>query len=130
MERVKEETFAEEKIQENKCVCCKATIIGKPWITVCFDEDDYTVHACNYSCASKLKYQIGIGYWDNVVNKEDFDTHLIPVETFNNKSKKDITTNFQRDEIIDEILQEEKRINDIEKVYDYSSEDYVTEDDY
>ena len=42
-----------------------------------------------------LKYHIGIGYWDNVVNKEDFNTNLIPVETFNPKIKTDITANFK-----------------------------------
>ena len=67
----------EEKIKVNECIECSKVINGKPWITVCFPDDDYTVNACKYLCARKLKYHIGCGYWDNVVNKEDFNTELI-----------------------------------------------------
>ena len=121
-----------EKVKSNvnTCVHCSKLINGKPWITVHYPEDDYTVHACGYICGNRLKYHIGIGYWDNVVNKEDFNTNLIPVETFNPKVKTDITANFQREENIREILNEEKRIENIENSCGYSSSgSYNTEDD-
>lgn len=121
-----------EKVKSNvnTCVHCSKVINGKPWITVHYPEDDYTVHACGYMCGVRLKYHIGIGYWDNVVNKEDFNTNLIPVETFNPKIKTDITANFQREENIREILNEEKRIENIENSCGYSSSSsYNTEDD-
>lgn len=118
------------KLNVNTCVNCSKVINGKPWITVYYPKDDYTVHACDYICCNRLKYHIGVGYWDNVVNKEDFNTNLIPVETFNPKIKRDITANFQREENIREILNEEKRIENIENSCGYSSSSsYNTEDD-
>lgn len=118
------------KVAGNTCIHCSKLIEGKPWITVHYPEDKYTVHACGYMCGVRLKYHIGIGYWDNVVNKEDFNTNLIPVETFNPKIKTDITANFQREENIREILNEERRIENIENSCGYSSSgSYNTEDD-
>tara|TARA_B100000029_G_scaffold225179_2_gene222995 strand:+ start:3829 stop:4227 length:399 start_codon:yes stop_codon:yes gene_type:complete len=119
----------EDEKKEFNCIECSKIINGKPWISVCFPEDDYTVHACNYLCARKLKYHVGVGYWDNVVNKEDFNTLLIPVNTFRNTKNNDITTNFHREEIIEEILKEDKRISDIENEYNNDMDDH-TEDDY
>ena len=125
----KDENNEEDEKKEFNCIECSKIINGKPWISVCFPEDDYTVHACNYLCARKLKYHVGVGYWDNVVNKEDFNTLLIPVNTFRNTKNNDITTNFHREEIIEEILKEDKRISDIENEYNNDMDDH-TEDDY
>tara|TARA_B100001094_G_C18167586_1_gene793089 strand:+ start:2025 stop:2384 length:360 start_codon:yes stop_codon:yes gene_type:complete len=103
---------------EIKCICCESIIKGKPWITVSFKEDDYTVHACRYLCAKDLRYKVGPEYWKNVVNKEDFD-HIRPV--LNYRTNKDITTNFGIDELREEIKREETRVSLLEMEYNYDS---------
>ena len=106
------------------CIHCKSGNEGKPWITVCFQEDDYTVHACKYLCSKNLQYHIGKGYFKHVVNKEDFQE---PRPLLSNKVKGDITANFGIQEIKDEISYEEKRMEMVEDEYEYecgySSED-------
>ena len=117
----------EEQVEINKCLCCKTDITGKPWISVRFEEDDYTVHACKYICANNLSNIIGPGYWNKVVNKEDF-TEPRPVSNY--KCYEDITANFGIEEIRDEIELEEERIFLLEEEYDYSSEDNFEEEIY
>lgn len=119
----KDENNEEDEKKEFNCIECSKIINGKPWISVYFPEDDYTVHACKYLCARKLKFHVGPGYWDKVVNKEDFNTKLIPVNTFKQTMLVDITTNFNREEIIKEILEEEERIDNIEREYKYDTDD-------
>lgn len=106
-------------VSKNECVVCKCCISGKPWMTVTFEKDDYTVHACGYSCCNKLDTIIGKGYWKHVVNKEDFNEPR-PVTLYRNKE--DITANFGIDEIRNEIKDEEKRILEIEEEWECSSE--------
>ena len=60
----------EEEDNTIRCINCKKELNEKPWISVRCDED--IVHACKYGCAQRLKYYIGTGYWDRVINKEDF----------------------------------------------------------
>lgn len=101
------------------CMHCKKEIIGKPWITVSYPEDNYTFYGCNYICSNRLSNYIGHGYWENVVNKEDFPG---PRPVFQSNIKNDITVNFGIDDIRKEIEYEEERINQIEAEYNYSSE--------
>ena len=105
----------EEEDNTIRCINCKKELNEKPWISVNCGED--IVHACKYGCAQRLKYYIGVGYWDRVINKEDFPG---PRPVIQSKVRKDITTNFGIEEIRLEIEEEEKRIQMIE---DYESDD-------
>lgn len=102
-----------------QCIECKCEIKGKPWTIVHFPEDDYTVYACRYLCSTNLKYHVGPGYWNNVVNKEDFPG---PRPILKHHIKKDITTNFGIETIKEDIINEEKRIQMIEDEYEYESD--------
>lgn len=116
---ISEEKSIEEDDGKVRCIHCKKEIFGKPWITVSYPEDNYTVHACNYICSNRLSNYIGHGYWANVVNKEDFPG---PRPVFTSLKKKDITVNFGIEDIRREIEDEERRINQIEEDYDNSSD--------
>lgn len=106
----------EENVESNnECICCKSNIIGKPWITVHIPNEDYNIHACGYMCGKDIKYHIGSGYWNNVVNKEDFNEPRPLIKSVYNT--KDITTNFGIDEIRDEIEREEQRSKEVEDEY-------------
>ena len=107
----------EENDGKVRCIHCKKEIFGKPWITVSYPEDNYTVHACGYICSNRLNKYIGNGYWKNVVNKEDFPG---PRPVFNVKAKRDITVNFGIEDIRQEIQDEEMRISELEQFYDFS----------
>ena len=118
---VTENLINEEDDGKTRCIHCKEEILGKPWITVSYPEDNYTVHACNYICSNRLSNYIGHGYWNNVVNKEDFPGPR-PVSTYS--KKRDITVNFGIEDIRNEIKDEEERIQRLENEYgtDLSSE--------
>jgi hypothetical protein len=98
-----------------RCIDCKCEIVGKPWITIDCREDP-PVHACGYSCSTRLKYYVGVGYWPRVINQEDFPLPR-PVTT-----RKVIggSADFGMDEIRQEIEEEEARIEMIEE---YESDD-------
>ena len=115
----------EEDNRTIKCLHCKKDISEKPWITVSYPEDEYTVHACNYSCSKNLSNYLGRGYWENVVNKEDFPGPR-PVSSLSIKS--DITVNFGIDVIRKEIEDENKRISQIEIEYENYDEDLSDSD--
>ena len=100
------------------CINCKCEINDKPWITL--KMNDTMVYGCKYLCAKRLKYYVGTGYWENVVNKEDFPGPR-PVQKSN--IKKDITANFGIEEIKEEINREEERISKIEEEYYYDSDE-------
>ena len=115
-----------DEMEDNaiRCINCKKEIEGKPWITIdCGNRDPY-VHACGYSCSNRLKYYVGIGYWDRVLNKEDFPGP-IPVAKVNYIG--DITANFGIDEIRREIEDEEERMNKLEEYSDSEDDKF---DDY
>jgi len=116
---INEEVTDEEDTRKIVCLHCKKEIFGKPWIIVSYPEDDYTVYACNYICSNRLSDYIGHGYWNNVVNKEDFPG---PRPVFHHSIKKDITVNFGIEDIRREIDFEEKRINQIEAEYNNFSD--------
>jgi hypothetical protein len=112
----------------NKCLTCENEIVGKPWISI---EMDCIYHGCSYLCSKNLNEKLGEGYWNHVINKEDFDE---PRPTCQKPTKlmSDITTGFGLDEIRDEIEQENQRIEMIEYAYEVSSseEDTFDEDNY
>ena len=86
---ISEENSIEEDDGKVRCIHCKKEIFGKPWITVSYPEDNYTVHACNYICSNRLSNYIGHGYWANVVNKKIFLVHVQYL-----LSKRTLTVNF------------------------------------
>lgn len=111
------EEVIDEEDNTIRCIHCKSDIVGKPWMSVECDKDD-VVHACNYICSNRLGFYIGHGYWDRVLNKEDFPgprpvTNTIP-------QRRDITVNFGIEEIRKEIEEEEYWIEMLE---DYESDD-------
>ena len=106
-----------------RCIHCKKEIEGKPWISVSCGRDE-VVHACNYICSNRLSFYIGSGYWDRVLNKEDFPGPRPVFQTRN--YRRDITVNFGIEEIRREIEDEEKRIEELEcyesdESYNYDS---------
>lgn len=102
-----------------QCIECKKIINGKPWITVsCNDE---CVYACRYLCTKYLSNYIGKGYFDRIVNKEDF---TIPILHTPQKYKKTaIMSDLKLDEINQEIQEEEERVRQVEEEYMQSSDD-------
>ena len=112
---------------ENKCIHCKVSINEKPWIIV--NVDGNNICGCSYQCGIKLYQYIGPGYWDKVVNKEDFNE---PRPVCSNNTRNDITTGFGMEEIRNEIEKENIRIEMIENSFeeDSSSEEYSDEEFY
>ena len=113
-----------------QCLKCKKEICEKPWITVKMDNQWY--HGCSYLCANNFRELIGVGYWNHVVNKEDFNEPR-PIYGYTNRIlKKDITTGFGMDEIREEVKRENERIEMIELDFedDYDSNDSFDEDNY
>ena len=127
-------TKEEEYLISNiKCICCNKDINGKPWITISLpndnDKGNDNVSACGYMCGKNLKYYIGSGYWNNVVNKEDFNEPRPVINS--NLYCKDITANFGIDEIRDEIKKEEEMITMIEEeYYDDIDNQFIDEYEY
>jgi hypothetical protein len=103
-----------------RCIHCKNEIVGKPWISVGCGHDE-VVYACNYICSNRLSFYIGSGYWERVLNKEDFPG---PRPVFHGKPRKDITVNFGIDEIRREIEEEDARIEALENYDSDESSNY------
>ena len=104
-----------------QCIHCKRHFCDdeKPWISVNYENK--VVNGCSYFCGNELSKYVGIGYWKNVINKEDFNE---PRPVVKYKEKGDITANFGIEEIKYEISEEERRTQEIEDEYeDISSTD-------
>ena len=112
----------EIKISNVECLHCHKTIHGKPWISVNYKKS--VVYGCSYSCSVRLNQHIGNGYWNDIINKEDFNE---PRPVSNYKSKKNITFD-DLSEIKKELAEEEERVRKIEEDYDLSSSDYSDEE--
>jgi len=110
------EEVIDEEDNTIRCIHCKSEIVGKPWISVACGKDD-VVHACNYICSNRLGFYIGNGYWDRVLNKEDFPG---PRPVIKSAPRRDITVNFGIEEIRREIQKEEERMDMLEE---YESDD-------
>ena len=117
----------EEASTRIQCIHCKSIIEGKPWITVLHNKQN--IYGCKYSCGKQIGYHIGHGYWENVVNKEDFNEPR-PVTKFN--VQKDITSksyfNTQlRDEIDQEQLLVDQEELDYQELYDELTDEELSE---
>lgn len=100
-----------------QCIHCKSIINGKAWLSVKYENKIYK--ACNYSCSVKMGNYVGPNYWDKIINKEDFNEPR-PVLHYK-KNKIDITTGFGMDDIRREIEEEERRIYELEQIYENNS---------
>ena len=109
------------------CECCETKIIGKPWMSVRYDMQVY--HVCSHTCSTRFTEKYGGGYWDNIINKEDFNEPRPVFEVYKIKQKKDITNGFDIEEIRKEI---EENNSSEEEYYEYSStdEDFYDEENY
>ena len=116
---IRKEEVIDEDDGKIKCFHCMEEISGKPWIIISYPEDNYTVYGCKYLCSRNLNSYLGHGYWNNVVNKEDFPG---PRPVSKNSIKEDITVNFGIDVIRKEIEDEERRITQIEMEYENMEE--------
>ena len=100
-----------------QCVHCKKVIQEKPWISVmnngCF------INACGYRCSNHLSKYVGVGYFDRVVNKEDFNE---PRPVMNFKTTVEITSTSYFDRGCRDIVDEEQK--DLDKVFNDYSEYY------
>ena len=97
---VKPKKLSMKKIILSVVFHCKSEIVGKPWISVACGKDD-VVHACNYICSNRLGFYIGSGYWDRVLNKEDFPGPRPVIQT---TAPEDITVTLELKKICREKL--------------------------
>ena len=105
------------------CECCEKKIIGKPWMSVRFDMQVY--HVCSHTCSTRFTEKYGGGYWENIINKEDFNEPRPVFEVYKIKQKKDITNGFDIEEIHKELEQTES-----EEEYEEYEEFSSTDDDF
>lgn len=112
-------------LNKNICYDCKTEIKGKPWITLSCDKGDFFVYCCSYKCSKYLGKYMGGSYWDKIVNKEDFNE---PRPVMSNFKREDITCNFDRDKILKEIEYEEKLDELVEQHFDYSTDEFISDD--
>ena len=111
-------------LNDKKCFDCKTEIKGKPWTTLLCD-DSFYVYCCSYKCSKYLGKYMGGPYWDKIVNKEDYNE---PRPVMPNFKRKDITCNFQRDEILKELEYGEKLDELVERQFDYSTDEFISDD--
>ena len=120
----------EEKLY-NMCDSCEKTISGKPWMTVL--NANIHKHVCCHTCATTYTNKYGAGYWDNIVNKEDFNEPRPVFAVYKTKDKiQDITSGFDIEEIKREL--ENEALSEIDYDYEYdevsTSEDELYEENY
>ena len=108
----------------NMCDSCEKTISGKPWMTVL--NANIHKHVCCYTCATTYTNKYGVGYWDNIVNKEDFNEPRPVLSVYKTKDQiQDITSGFDIEEIKRELENEALSESD----YEYDYDDVSTSDD-
>ena len=108
-----------------KCIECNKKIIGKPWITIEMNNTT-CVYGCSYLCTKYMANYVGKNYFSKIVNKEDFEFPL-PIQY--KYTQKDITCNFDRDIIQQEIKDEDERVRMIEEEYMLSQSDEYSDED-
>lgn len=122
---MEDQKIEESIVDEIKCFDCKKKIHEKPWITL--KKKNMYIYGCSWNCSRHLSKYMNEPYHDMIVNKEDFNYHLIP------KIKKSKKENLDNEEIIQikkEIEEENKRIQQIEDDYYDSSSEYTDEEYY
>ena len=103
---------------ETVCSICKKQIVGKPWISIQCDKD-CIIHGCSYICNKQMGLLVGKDYIEKVINKEDFN-YLFP--RINNNRRVSIETiSHTREEILQEIEDEEQRMEELEWEYEQTS---------
>jgi len=127
----------EENVLNNLCDCCEKHIIEKPWMSVKNHSDktrDY--HICSHTCYIAFTKKYGSGYWNDIINKEDFNEPrpVFEIHRINRKSE-DITNVFDVEQIREEIeLELENPFCSESDFDDYSTtdseEDVFYEDNY
>lgn len=96
---------------EMKCYTCSEKIVGKPWLHLYKTMNTYI---CSYKCCKNSGIN---GYWDYIVNKEDYKGIINPY-MFQKKCDKDFT--FLR-------LNEIENLNDSEKKkYEKKCDEYFS----
>ena len=53
------------------CNSCNSIKYGKPWLSVNFPRKTY--HTCSYLCNINMRDVLPVGYYDLIINKEDFN---------------------------------------------------------
>ena len=108
-----------------ECCMCFKKIDGKPWMSVKTLEEK-PVSCCSYLCSQSIDRVVGKQYLNRIINKEDFN-HITPITRRSNTNKYDsLITNTERQEILNEIILEEQRMNQLEE--DYYNESYSSEE--
>ena len=69
----------EETTATYTCGSCQCVKEGKPWITIDFPGNLY--HSCSYSCNRKMDDILPKGYYNLIVNKEDFNEPMPVIRT-------------------------------------------------
>ena len=97
------------------------------------NKDDEDTYICSYLCSGDMHLDYGQDYWNTVVNTEDFN-HLRPIiEPPKKKEKFAIEydeLDHERNEFIQSLIDEDKRIEEMEQEYDQSSSDNEYDYDY
>lgn len=88
--------------------------------------DGENKYICSYLCSKNLHEKFGKNYWDNLVNIEDFNKYPIP-PIYNNKYNENRfelkISPYETDrlEYYNEMLEEDRRIAELENYSDTSS---------
>ncbi len=54
-----------------KCDSCNSLKQGQPWLSVNFSRKPY--NSCSYLCNTKMRDVLPKGYYEQIINKEDFN---------------------------------------------------------
>ena len=118
-----------------RCFSCSEMFCDKPWMIVKnYNKEECDYNLCSYICSNRFTVFNGPGYWDDILNKEDFDEPR-PVNFCRNDStfnRKDITSGYDIEQIREQInreqLENEQYERMLEENYTSSSEeDYLSE---
>lgn len=87
-------------------------------------------YICSYLCSKDLHLKYGKNYWDYLVNKEDFNKYPTP-PIYSKKQeyfKLDISPyDIDRIDYYNEMVEEDKRVSELENCSDSSLSDYESE---
>ena len=116
-----------------KCFGCSKMFNDKPWMIVKnHSEGESNYNLCSHTCSNKFTLFNGPGYWNDILNKEDFNEPRPVFEVYRNDSifnRKDITSGYDIEQIREQINMEQIENENYERMLeeDYTSSD---EDDY
>ena len=117
------------------CFCCSKEHTENPWMIVKnHNEGEKDYNICSYTCSQHFTRYYGNGYWNDILNKEDFSEPR-PIYLKNTTyERKDITSGFDVEQIREEIMNEEIMNEEYERgMLDYTSsseEDNYSEENY